>query len=175
MLVVPSCLCGLLSFFISAFKKQYKRYFCNLQEDLDNNSFLREAVFCLRWNSCPVELMNNNFVSAFFIFWSRRPCRRSVLQSVWLLFELVTYSIVHRDRNTMVYKKVLHPSPVSTWRSLRTILLESWTKKEKHLQLYRRLLVQDSFLTITSRKTPSEINRSLTCMWSFQVNLNYFI
>lgn len=44
MFVVSSCLYALLSFFVSAPKKQRKRCFCSLQEDLDNES-LREKVY----------------------------------------------------------------------------------------------------------------------------------
>lgn len=143
-MLVPSHLCGLLSFFISTLKKWCKRYFCNLQDDTDNKCFLNEAVFYLRWNIGPVELLNSYFVSAFFL--SRRDCGRclsppSVLLPVWLLFELVTCSTVHRDQNTMVHRKALHPSPVSAQIGLRTILMERWRKKKKHFQLCCRLFL----------------------------------
>lgn len=48
MLVVSSHLYSVLLFFISALKRQCKRYFCSLQEDLSNTSLLRETVFCLK-------------------------------------------------------------------------------------------------------------------------------
>lgn len=54
--------------FFSALKWRCRRDFCSLQEDLDNKSLPTETVFYLQWNLGPAELLNSNFVTAFFGF-----------------------------------------------------------------------------------------------------------
>lgn len=177
--LVPSHLYGLLSFFISTLKKRCKRYFCNLQDDTDNKCFLSEAVFYLRWNIGPVELLNSNFVSAFFLFVQEEivedvhlllqfSCPCGCCLSWWLVVQCTEIRILWCTERHFILLQLVP-------NRFKDNLNGKVEEKEKAFPTILQAVLQDSFLAITNCKTPTDINRSLACMWLFQVSFNYFI